>query len=488
MAEAPRILVSSLSGTRYQPAKFWIIRLLTLVAVGALFFAIDSFLQPMLGRYDMRLLVNSLLFATLAVSLNLINGITGQFSMGHAAFYLTGAIVAGKVSTLYFKTAGVAPWQWLVLMCLLGGIAAAVIGLLVGVPSLRLRGDYLAVMTMGFGEIARVIVINQDGKDKAIAGLDLGGSYGLQNVEKLTNLSHLVLLLIFAIAVSRNLLKTAHGLTFLAVREDELAASATGVNTTRVKVTAFVIGAALAGMAGALFAHYNRSVSPDDFKMDVSFMLVAMVVIGGTGSITGAAIAGFSLKLLEEGLRELSKITGLQLYSWIAAAVIVLVLVSILKKHLPVPVEQTKGKMAFTILGALGTIGIGYLAYKLWGTDISVVIKVAMMAIAACSILALTGARHTSLPRFGFFIASMIGLYVIGRLLMLLMGMIGPIKGFLGALEYQAADLRWAAFSVALILVMIMRPQGIMSHHELSWDFLLKPFHKRKHAHPGGQA
>lgn len=552
--DTPTTLVSSLSGTRYDPLKFWITRIGTFLLIAAALYAAQMFLTPKLGIYDLRILVNSLLFATLAVSLNLINGITGQFSMGHAAFYLSGAIVSGKLSTVLYKGSGIPDWAWLPLMVLAGGLAAGLIGLMVGIPSLRLRGDYLAVMTMGFGEIARVIVINQDGGSQAfslvtllfafvwavvfavlailwwmlspklkgmsiylrapigmgaialaiaagaglimllkltglvgaisgVAPLNLGGAYGLQGVPKLTEFYHLVLLLILAIALSRNLLKTAHGLSFLAVREDELAADATGVHSTRIKVLAFALGAALAGMAGALFAHYNRSVSPDDFKMDVSFMLVAMVVMGGTGSITGAALAGLGLKMLEEGLRALPGIPALTLYSLVVALVLAVTLTSLLKKLIT---ERAKRIVDLLLIlpGLAGLVFAGIGAYRVWGADVSVVIKVAITTIAVGLIVACLIPRNarTALPKIGMIVMTLAIAYGLSFAAARGLTQWEAARQLLDPIKYQAADLRWALFSISLVIVMITRPQGLLSHHEFSWDFVRNLFSRKRPA------
>src|SRR5688572_776187 len=452
-----------MESAEYRPGPFWAARVASILATIGVLWAFQTFIVPKLGIYDIRLLVLSLLFATLAVSLNLINGITGQFSIGHAAFYLIGAITAGKLSVALFNPQNFNPIVWLILMVLVGGVAAAIAGLLVGLPSLRLRGDYLAVATLGFGEIVNVFLRNQDGRDQAItvtavaalvvafivlwaymkiaalvppqkgatgviltilkfvlalvamryaAGaifawfgptldkfgrLDTGGATGLVGVPKLTQIYFIILLFIGAIAISRNLLKSVHGLSFLAVREDEIAADATGVSATNIKVTAFALGAAIAGMAGALFAHYNGSVSPDDFKMDVSFMLVAMVVIGGTGSITGAALAGIGLKLLEEGLRKLQPIPAIDLFSLVVAAIAIFLIYRALDKRRLLKLDGAFS-IVFSLVGAVAGIGLLYLGYLIYKGDLSWVIKVAALALVLGGIIGLffTSARRKS--------------------------------------------------------------------------------------------
>ena len=184
-------------------------------------------------------------------------------------------MAANKFSNL----AATKPFLWLTLSVFFGAITAGVAGFVVGLPSLRLRGDYLAVVTLGIGEIVTIIAKNQP---------VLGEAYGL-SAPRIESVFLVSLLAITCIGVSRNLLKTAHGLAFLAVREDEIASAAMGVNLTKIKVTAFVIGSCFAGAAGALYAHTKGFVSPPDFSMDVSFLILTMEVLGGTGSITGTS-------------------------------------------------------------------------------------------------------------------------------------------------------------------------------------------------------
>ncbi len=252
-----------------------------------------------------------LLFVTLAVSLNLINGITGQFSLGHAGFFAVGAYLSAGFS-VYFASGwlaqvppawqGMAQFGLLLMAALIGAGAAALFGLIVGIPTLRLRGDYLAIATLGFGEIVRVLFENLDlfGAQRGFTGIPTWVGFGF---------CWYALLAIGCIAVSRNLLKSTHGLAFLSVREDETAAEVMGVPTTYYKVAAFVIGAMFAGAAGALLAHREGSIYPVDFKMDISIIVVTMVVLGGQGSITGSVLAGAGLKMLEELLRLLPVVT-----------------------------------------------------------------------------------------------------------------------------------------------------------------------------------
>ena len=261
----------------------------------------------------------------MAVSLNLINGFTGQFSIGHAGFQAVGAYVAAAL-TVYghdrffaavpkdgnFSTMAIGGYKLpvytllagspaMLLSMLVGGLVAAGIGYIVGLPSLRLRGDYLAIVTLGFGEIIRVVVENLDvvGGPRGFSG-DLKS--GVQ-VPALTNFFWVYGTVLVVVLVARNLRFSVHGLAYLSVREDEIAAQAMGVNTTTVKVKAFVLGAFFAGVAGALFAHYERTILITSFNFVRSFDFVTMVVLGGLGSITGAALAAVVLTALPEVLR-----------------------------------------------------------------------------------------------------------------------------------------------------------------------------------------
>lgn len=283
--------------------------LATIVVLGCLA-ALSIFLTDNLETYFYLVLIQCGLAATLAVSLNLINGITGQFSIGHAGFYAIGAYVGASWTMLWrprfeeiiplLKLGTLAGDELnLVIALILGALCAGLAGFVVGTPSLRLRGDYLAILTLGFGEVIRVVLLNIDA---------VGGARGMTGIPTLTASGNLAFFWVFLLLttvtlLTRNLMQTSRGLTWLAVREDEIAADAMGVNTTRVKVTAFVIGSMFAGAAGVLYAHFFTGISPDIFGMDVSIMITTMVVLAGTGSVTGAIIAGFVLTALPEVFR-----------------------------------------------------------------------------------------------------------------------------------------------------------------------------------------
>ena len=251
-------------------------------------------------QYAGQMVLNVGVNCILAVSLNLINGYTGQFSLGHAGFMAIGAYTAAAV--MYYlmpELIGSEPGaaKWGLFFCgalLIAGFAAAVSGLVVGVPSLRLKGDYLAIVTLGFGEIIRVVLLNLE---------SMRGARGFSDLAKVDQPFIVFLGILAVVVVTRNMVASTRGLAFLAVRDDEIAAEAVGVNTTRYKVIAFVVGAFFAGIAGGLYAHTNAYINPGMFDFVKSMEIVAMVVLGGLGSIRGAILAAIGLTLLPEILR-----------------------------------------------------------------------------------------------------------------------------------------------------------------------------------------
>jgi branched-chain amino acid transport system permease protein len=242
---------------------------------------------------------------TLAVSLNLINGLAGQFSIGHAGFmavggytatYLTvyhGDQIAGLLgSTL---TDGVGASVVMIASLTAGAAAAAAAGLAVGIPSLRLKGDYLAIVTLGFGEIIRVLILNIPA---------VGGATGFTDAIPITNFFWIFAMAIMTIAIVRNIAASTFGQALAAVRGDEIAAEAVGINTTRYKVLAFVISAALAGVAGGLSGQlFANPLNPQNLNFVKSIEVIVMIVLGGIGSITGAVFGATTLTILPEALR-----------------------------------------------------------------------------------------------------------------------------------------------------------------------------------------
>lgn len=236
--------------------------------------------------------INTLFFIginiILAASLHLIIGITGQFSIGHAGFLAVGAY-ASAIITMKLQL----PFP---LALLAGGAAAAVAGLIIGIPSLRLKGDYLAIATLGFGEIVRIAFLNID---------YVGGASGMQ-VSHLTTWPWLISCLLITLIVIVNFTNSTHGRACIAIRENEIAADAMGINTTYYKVTAFAIGAFFAGVAGALYAHNFYIIQPTNFGFLKSFDILIFVVLGGLGSMSGAVISAILLTIISTYLQEYS--------------------------------------------------------------------------------------------------------------------------------------------------------------------------------------
>ena len=262
-------------------------------------------------RYYNRILVIMGINIGLAVSLNIINGYAGQFSLGHAGFMAIGAYSAAFLSVFYFGpfvakfasgSAQQLVWQNVLLLVaiLFGALVSAVAGYVVGLPSLRLRGDYLAIVTLGFGEIIRVVITNMD---------KVGAARGLSGIPAWSNFFWVFFFCGITILISHRLVGSSVGRAFLAIREDQIAAEAMGVDTTRYKVKAFIIGSCLAGVAGALYAHYTPAyLNPQMFTFVRSFEVVAMVVLGGLGSISGSVVAAIILTFLPEGLRYVKEV------------------------------------------------------------------------------------------------------------------------------------------------------------------------------------
>lgn len=241
----------------------------------------------------------------LAVSLNLVNGHTGQFSLGHAGFMSVGAYLAAAVS-IYLgpkflgEEGGTALQQGLLFLGALvaGGMGAALAGLVVGVPSLRLKGDYLALVTLGFGEIIRVIFQNVE---------FLGGALGLNGIPPYTSIFWVLAFVALAVFTVTCLVNSTYGRGFLATKDDEIASEAVGLNTTRYKITAFVIGAFFAGAAGGLYGHFKMTITPTGFDFTKSIEIVVMVILGGMGNTLGVILAAILLTLLPEVLRPIAE-------------------------------------------------------------------------------------------------------------------------------------------------------------------------------------
>lgn len=221
----------------------------------------------------------------LAVSLNLINGFTGQFSIGHAGFMAVGA---------YFGAVLTVKLQLPFIVAIMGGAAAAgFLGFVIGLPTLRLDGDYLAIATLGLGEIIRITILNIP---------YVGGASGFMGIPRFSNFTWVFFATVFTVFFIRNLINSTHGRACISIRENQIAAEAMGIDTTKYKVMAFTIGAAFAGVAGTLFSHYFYIAHPASFTFMKSFDILTIVVLGGLGSISGSITAAILLTFVSAAL------------------------------------------------------------------------------------------------------------------------------------------------------------------------------------------
>ena len=224
----------------------------------------------------------------LAVSLNLITGFTGQFSLGHAAFMAVGAYV----SAIFTAKLG----QPFIVAIIASGIAASIAGIIIGIPTLRLKGDYLAIATLGFAEIVRIVALNID---------YIGGAIGFNDIPQYTNWTWIFIMTALTVILISNFIKSYHGRACISIRENEIAAEAMGINTTYYKVLAFAIGAFFAGIAGALYANYFYFIKPDSFGFMKSIDILVIVVFGGMGSITGSIVGAIVLSVISSFLQSI---------------------------------------------------------------------------------------------------------------------------------------------------------------------------------------
>ncbi|WP_445489083.1 branched-chain amino acid ABC transporter permease [Niallia sp. 03133] len=278
---------------------FWVILFLSALLYGVIqVFMNTGIIDPLYSNMIILMAINIML----AVSLHLVIGITGQFSIGHAGFLAVGAYVSA-IATMKLSL----PFPVAILA---GGIVAALAGLLVGIPTLRLRGDYLAIATLGFAEIIRIFFLNID---------YVGGAAGMQ-VSRLTTWTSTFICLYITILVIVNFTNSRHGRAAISIRENEIAADAMGINTTYYKVAAFAMGSFFAGIAGALQAHNFYIIQPTNFGFLKSFDILIYVVLGGLGSISGSIIAAIFLTIISTFLQDYPE-TRMIIYSLVLVIV-----------------------------------------------------------------------------------------------------------------------------------------------------------------------
>lgn len=272
---------------------FWIY-----IVIGIIIYAVVQFAMTggMIGSYYSNMLIMMCINIMLAVSLHIIIGITGQFSIGHAGFMAVGAYISA-IFTMKLEM----PF---IVAILAAGVMALLAGLVIGIPSLRLKGDYLAIATLGFAEIIRIVILNID---------YVGGAAGM-TVSRETTWTYAFVAMMITIMVISNYTNSRHGRACIAIREDEIAADAMGINTTYYKVVAFAIGAFFAGVAGAIFAHNFYIIQPGTFNFLKSFDILIYVVLGGLGSLSGSVLAAVLLTAVSTYLAEFPE-TRMIIYS-----------------------------------------------------------------------------------------------------------------------------------------------------------------------------
>ena len=269
-----------------------------------------SFDQNDMFSYTGGIYINILIYILLAVSLNIAVGLMGQLSLGHAGFIAIGGYTAALVSKSMISS-GLPEFIQLFISSIAGGIVAAIFGALLGASTLRLRGDYLAIITLAFGEIIKYVIQNLD---------FLGGATGLKNIPNITNFSNSFVFVVISVIIMTMIMTSRKGREIISIRENEIAAENIGININRVKLYGFALSAFFAGIGGSLFAHNIGILTPDKFGFVFSIEILVMVVFGGLGSITGAIISAIMLTLLNEQLREVSQ------FRYLVYAIILIVL------------------------------------------------------------------------------------------------------------------------------------------------------------------
>ncbi len=272
-----------------------------------LFFSFDS---NDIFSYTGGIYINILIYILLAVSLNVAVGLMGQLSLGHAGFIAVGGYAAALISKSMLSV-GLPGFLQLLISSIVGGTVAAIFGLLLGASTLRLRGDYLAIITLAFGEIVKYVIQNLN---------FLGGATGLKNIPNITTFSNSYVFVVISVIIMTMIMTSRKGREVLSIREDEIAAENIGININNAKLYGFALSAFFAGVGGSLFAHNIGILTPDKFGFMFSIEILVMVVFGGLGSITGSVLSAITLTLLNEQLREVSQ------FRYLVYAIILIVL------------------------------------------------------------------------------------------------------------------------------------------------------------------
>ncbi|MBK8914113.1 MAG: branched-chain amino acid ABC transporter permease [Phycisphaerales bacterium] len=458
---------------------------------------LDEFVAASFDRYHLRVMMDVGIAIVLAVSLNIVNGYTGQFSIGHAGFFAVGGYVSAALT--YYVTMSVwgeailietpvsALWPfphlppvgaWIFVgAAILGGLVAAGAGYLVGLPSLRLRGDYLAIVTLGFGEICRVLLersnpqfFDVDSMREATVAdwlpLPLGSAQGFTDVPKYTSLFWVYAFVAVTLVFAYRLKQSATGRALLSIREDETAAQAMGVNVTLYKVRAFVFAAFFAGLAGALYAHQPGTIlRPLDAGFMRSFDVIIIVVLGGMGSISGATLAAVLLTVMAEWLRDPTHVWYLALYIGLARVALT-------------PRDNWRDLVVIgssaVALESCRAAGLFALSFPLLS------VQVTGYELVYATLLVVFCILRKDVLRGVLFVAGVVAFAELVRWLALKYPVVrfGPTE-----IPLRLGDYRMVIYALLLVSVMIFRPQGLLGLKEI-WDFLPSRRHAPRTAAP----
>jgi branched-chain amino acid transport system permease protein len=273
---------------------FWEARKVILLSVLIYIILKPVFFFGVVSQYIEQITLYALIVILTSLGLNVIYGYTGQFSLGHAAFYGIGAYMSAYLSKFF----GIENVFAFIPILFISGASAGLVGYLIGIPILKLRDDFLAIATLGFGMLLRVLMDNSD----KFADV-LGGSRGFVGIPRLTNFEVVFFVTIFLILITRNIIFSRYGLFWRCIKSDELASASIGINTSSMKLMAFTYGCFLAGIGGALYAHLYTFLHPSNFDILKSIDFLIIVIVGGMGSITGTIYAGLIWVGFIEGLR-----------------------------------------------------------------------------------------------------------------------------------------------------------------------------------------